>query len=242
MIRPRGDGAHAADAPPLFARLSLARASLDAADPRSASGVPALAVETCQCPSGYGGTSCEVSPSLPRPGGRPRSSKGALPASFWASSRVFQVFTGWAEFCLEETACAANATATPPTATPTAPVWSVAPPSVRNESDSELRRALRPSGLRPSYRRSALRRLPPRFLRRSRGRHGGRLPALRVSSDGGVQQVGLTHRPFPPPPRKAKLQAALSRGSFSPTCTLDSFGLVSCDRCQEGYAGSKCHE
>ena len=40
---------------------SLASVSLDSADPSSASTKQAVAVETCECPWGYRGTSCEVS-------------------------------------------------------------------------------------------------------------------------------------------------------------------------------------
>uniref|UniRef100_A0A8D0CXN5 Laminin subunit alpha-1 n=1 Tax=Sander lucioperca TaxID=283035 RepID=A0A8D0CXN5_SANLU len=39
--------------------LSLSSVSLDVADPASVSGVQAVAVETCECPWGYSGTSCE---------------------------------------------------------------------------------------------------------------------------------------------------------------------------------------
>lgn len=34
--------------------------SLDVADPDQGAGLPAIAVETCECPWGYSGTSCEV--------------------------------------------------------------------------------------------------------------------------------------------------------------------------------------
>lgn len=40
--------------------LSLSRISLDAADPGSGSTQQAVAVEKCECPWGYNGTSCEV--------------------------------------------------------------------------------------------------------------------------------------------------------------------------------------
>lgn len=41
--------------------LSLSSVSLDVAESGSVSGVQAVAVETCECPWGYSGTSCEVS-------------------------------------------------------------------------------------------------------------------------------------------------------------------------------------
>ncbi len=41
--------------------LRLGRVSMSVADEGSGSGVKARAVEVCQCPPGYDGTSCEVS-------------------------------------------------------------------------------------------------------------------------------------------------------------------------------------
>lgn len=40
---------------------SLSLVSLDSAEPSSASTKQAVAVETCECPWGYSGSSCEVS-------------------------------------------------------------------------------------------------------------------------------------------------------------------------------------
>lgn len=43
---------------------SLTSVSLDVANSGSVSGIQAVAVETCECPWGYSGTSCEVSTSF----------------------------------------------------------------------------------------------------------------------------------------------------------------------------------
>lgn len=45
---------------PAFFSLSLQSVSLDVADPDQGVGSPSVAVENCECPWGYSGTSCEV--------------------------------------------------------------------------------------------------------------------------------------------------------------------------------------
>lgn len=110
--------------------------SLDFADSGSVSGIQAVAVETCECPWGYSGTSCEVSTSFMMLNTENINLRKPFcfvqclcifvylcVVCFVYFRHVSQVSTGWAEFCLEETVCSVNVMTTPPSATSMEFVW-----------------------------------------------------------------------------------------------------------------------
>ncbi|XP_077410965.1 laminin subunit alpha-1 [Vanacampus margaritifer] len=148
--------------------MRLAVVSLDAADSQSASGVPAVAMETCECPWGYSGTSCE-----------------SCLAGFYRVGGV--LFGGNCMQC----ECHDHASR--------CDVNGVCLGCVHHTTGPRCDRCL------PGFYGDA--------------------------TEGTADDCRRCACPLTEP-----------SNSFSPTCVLDSFGHVSCDQCQEGYAGSKCHE
>ncbi|XP_019743054.1 laminin subunit alpha-1 [Hippocampus comes] len=175
--------------------MRLVRATLEAADPRSASGVRALAVETCQCPSGYGGTSCEVSSRLPLGARAARFLGRCLASVFLGVQSCLPGFyrVGGVLFGGNCVRCQCNGHA----------------------SDCDANGACLGCGHHTAG---------PHCDRCLPGFYGD--PAAGTADDC----------------RRCACPLTEASNSFSPTCVLDSFGLVSCDRCREGYAGSRCHE
>ncbi|XP_056439932.1 laminin subunit alpha-1 [Gadus chalcogrammus] len=147
--------------------LGVGRMSLDIADPNSANRLQAVAVETCECPWGYAGTSCE-----------------SCAAGFYRLGGV--MFGG---LCLQ---CECNDHAAQ------CDINGVCLGCSHNTTGPLC------DSCRPGY-------------------YGD--PTLGTSED-----CQLCACPLPPP------------NSFSPTCVLEDSGSVSCDRCEEGYAGSRCEK
>uniref|UniRef100_A0A8C5AUH5 Laminin subunit alpha 1 n=1 Tax=Gadus morhua TaxID=8049 RepID=A0A8C5AUH5_GADMO len=145
----------------------VGRMSLDIADPNSANRLQAVAVETCECPWGYAGTSCE-----------------SCAAGFYRLGGV--MFGG---LCLQ---CECNDHAAE------CDINGVCLGCSHNTTGPLC------DSCRPGY-------------------YGD--PTLGTSED-----CQLCACPLPPP------------NSFSPTCVLEDSGSVSCDRCEEGYAGSRCEK
>ncbi|XP_061661394.1 laminin subunit alpha-1 [Syngnathoides biaculeatus] len=146
----------------------LAFVSLDVADSQSASGVQAVAMETCECPWGYSGTSCE----------------SCLPGFY----RVGGVLFGGN--CMQ---CECN----------------------DHASECDVNGVCQGCS------------------HHTTGPHCNQcLPGFYGDATEGTAD-DCQRCPCP---------LTEASNSFSPTCVLDSSGLVSCDQCQEGYTGSKCHK
>ncbi|XP_077592476.1 laminin subunit alpha-1 [Stigmatopora nigra] len=148
--------------------VSLVGASLDVAVPGAAPGVRALAVETCQCPWGYGGTSCE----------------SCLPGFYRLGGVLFGGNCVRCECNDHASECDANGTC----------------------------------------------------LDCGHGTGGAHcercLPGFYGDATQGTEDDC----------RRCACPLTEPSNNFSPTCTLDSSGVARCDRCREGYAGSKCHK
>ncbi|KAM9775357.1 laminin subunit alpha-1 isoform 2-T2 [Syngnathus typhle] len=146
----------------------LVSASLDVADSWSVSGVRAVAVETCECPWGYSGTSCE----------------SCLPGFY----RVAGVLFGGN--CMP---CECN----------------------DHASDCDV------AGVCLGCRHHTT------------GPHCDQcLPGFYGDATEGTADDC----------RRCACPLTEASNSFSLTCSLDAFGLVKCDQCQEGYTGSTCHK
>ncbi|XP_061614328.1 laminin subunit alpha-1 isoform X2 [Phyllopteryx taeniolatus] len=148
--------------------MRLVFVSLDVADSQSASGVQAVAMETCECPWGYSGTSCE----------------SCLPGFY----RVGGVLFGGN--CMQ---CECN----------------------DHASECDV------NGVCLGCSHHTI------------GPHCNQcLPGFYGDATEGTADDC----------RRCPCPLTEASNSFSPTCVLGSSGLVSCDQCQEGYTGSKCHK
>uniref|UniRef100_A0A8P4KAE0 Laminin, alpha 1 n=1 Tax=Dicentrarchus labrax TaxID=13489 RepID=A0A8P4KAE0_DICLA len=146
--------------------ISLRSVSLDVADSGSVSGVQAVAVEMCECPWGYSGTSCEA----------------CLPGFY----RVGGVLFGGN--CMQ---CECN------DHTIECDINGVCLGCTHNTTGPHCEHCL------PGFYGDA--------------------------TEGTPDDCRLCPCPLTEP-----------SNSFSPTCVLEASGQVSCDRCQDGYTGTKC--